>query len=80
MDDKNLFNLLYDIAEYASKNWRGFFTPREIAWTVYNELWEIENEEYSNIDYLIEQLQEDVNNGSEEAAEFLDELYFYIDR
>lgn len=80
MDYENLFNLLYGIAEYANKNWRSFSTPREIAWTVYNELWEIENEEYDNIDYLIEQLQEDVDNGSEEAAEFLDELDFYIDR
>ena len=69
----------YDIAEYASENWRGFFTPRENAQGAYDWYTEYQmsimaKEPTYNIQALLDQLDEDARNGSEKAKEWLTEI------
>lgn len=63
----------YDIAEYGNKNWKGSFTPREIACNAYDYLCEFEEskkngEATHTIKELARLLAED---GTEEAKEWL---------
>ena len=63
----------YDIATYGNANWKGSFTPKEIACNAYDYLCEFEaskaNEEPTHtIEELAKLLVED---GSEEAKEWL---------
>ena len=63
----------YDIAEYGNENWKGSFTPKEIACNAYDYLCEFEaskanGEPTHTIEELAKLLVED---GSEEAKEWL---------
>lgn len=64
------------IAKYANKNWKGGFTPKEIAENakIYYEEWELSKEQGKatyTMEELCKLLIEDIENGSEEAEEFL---------
>ena len=72
------FSDFYDIAEYASENWKGNFTPKEIACYAYDYyadfLWSKANNEISDvIDGLIKNLEEDLANmpDNEDVSEWL---------
>ena len=63
----------YDIAEYGNENWKGSFTPKEIACNAYDYVCEFEasktnGEPTHTIEELAKLLVED---GSEEAREWL---------
>lgn len=73
------FKDFYLISEYASNNWRGFFSPIEIAIGAYEYFTEyqmsvVAKEPTWNIQALLDQLDEDGRNGSEEAREFATEI------
>ena len=68
----------YDIVEYANENWKGNFTPKEIACYAYDYysdfLWSKVNNEISDvIDGLIKNLEEDLANmpDNEDVSEWL---------
>ena len=66
----------YNIAEYGNENWKGSFTPKEIAMNAYDYLCEFKyskaNEEPTNtIKELARLLVED---GSEECKDWLYEM------
>lgn len=68
------FGFWYDVAEYANENWKGKFTPREIAENAYEYLceWEAtvsEGEIVWNINELLHLLDEDYRNGNDKALE-----------
>ena len=72
------FSDFYDIAEYASENWKGNFTPKEMACYAYDYYaefqWSKANGAVSDvIESLIENLTEDVTNipDNEDANEWL---------
>lgn len=67
----------YDIAEYGSKNWKGSFTPKEIAEQAYNYysefLWSIKNDTVSDtIKSLCRNLADDLKamSGLEEPNRY----------
>lgn len=73
------FGFWYDVATYGNANWKGNFTPKEIAESTYEYLceWEAtlsECEVTPNIDNLMHQLHEDYCNGSTEALELLESI------
>lgn len=73
------FGFWWDIATYGNENWKGGFTPKEVAENAYAFLleWQLSMSNHKvnySIDSLIELLKEDVINGSEEAKEFLDTI------
>ena len=68
----------YDIAEYGNANWKGCFTPREIACNAYDYLCEFRYSKAigdyhisSTIQELLRLLDED---GSEEAIDFATQI------
>lgn len=66
----------YDIAEYGNANWRGKFTPKEIACNAYDYLCEFEESKGKGkltpvMDDLCELLEEDK---TEEALKWKDEI------
>ena len=68
----------YDIAEYGNANWKGCFTPREIACNAYDYLVDFEQSKVrggyhisSTIQELLRLLDED---GSEEAIDFATQI------
>lgn len=73
------FEFFYDLAEYCNKAWRGKYTPREVATNAFL-IWQGADEcrtmgcDTIEIGAIIEALQEDVDNGSEEAKFFRDGL------
>ena len=57
----------YDIAEYGNENWKGSFTPREIACNAYNYYEDFQWSKANNkvactIQDLIDNLEEDAMN------------------
>lgn len=73
------YGFWYDVAEYANENWKGGFTPKEVAENAYVYLleWQMSLMNHKvtyQLKSLIELLREDVINGSEEAKEFLDTI------
>lgn len=67
------YEFFYDIAEYGNANWKGCFTPKEIACNAYDYLVEFEASKAretitSVIQELCKLLAED---GSEECKEWL---------
>lgn len=73
------YSFWYDVAEYGNVNWKGAFSPKEVAENAYAFLleWQLSMANHKvnySIDSLIELLKEDVINGSEEAKEFLDAI------
>ena len=71
------FNDFYTIAEYGNENWKGSFTPREIACNAYNYLVDFEQSKArgghisSTIQELLRLLDED---DSEEANHFATQI------
>lgn len=67
------YETFYDIAEYGSANWKGNFTPKEIAMNAYDYLCEFEyskaNEEVTNIIKELTRLL--ALDGSEECKAWL---------
>ena len=66
----------YDIAEYGNENWKGYFTPREIANNAYDYLCEFQasnanNEPTEIINTLCSLLAED---GSDDCKVWLREI------
>ena len=66
----------YDIAEYGNANWKGSFTPREIACNAYDYLCsfrysKMTNEPAHTIKELLKLLKED---GSEECLEWVERI------
>ena len=80
-----MFELFYEVAEYANENWRGKMSPREVAVNAYVYTIEMEyslkHEEMSRtLCELLNQLKVDSYNGSETAAELIDrimDVYYY---
>lgn len=68
------FGFWWDIATYGNENWKGGFTPREVAENAYEYLceWEATVSECEitwNINELLHLLDEDYRNGSDKALE-----------
>ena len=68
------YSFFYDIAEYGNKNWKGKFTPKELACYAYDYLVEFEDSKTkgsyhisSTIQELLRLLDED---NTEEAIRF----------
>ena len=66
------YGFFYDIAEYGNTNWKGCFTPREIACNAYNYL---ANFEYSkvkggHISSIIQELLRLLDEDSSEEADY----------
>lgn len=75
----NSYGFWWDVADYANRNWKGAFSPKDVAESGYEFLVEWEATMKSKklsyvIDSLMEQLHEDVINGSEEAKSFMDAI------
>ena len=73
------FKDFYLISEYASNNWRGLFSPMEIAIGAYEYFTEyqmsiVAKEPTYNIQVLLDNLAEDAKNGSEQAIEWATEI------
>lgn len=73
------FKDFYLISEYASNNWRGLFSPMEIAIGAYEYFTEyqmsiVAKEPTYNIQVLLDNLTEDAKNGSEEAEKWATEI------
>lgn len=78
MDRENVFNLLYDISQYAQKHWKWYGSQREVAWYLYEDMCAVVENGRDGIWDTISNLEEDAEDGSTEAQKFLDELYFYL--
>ncbi len=79
------YGFFYDVAEYGNANWKGGFSPKEVAENAYEYLCEWEftmriGVATSTIETLMEQLHEDLVNGNEKAEEFLDEIKYQLRR
>lgn len=78
-----MFEFFYDVAVYANENWRGKFTPKEIAVNAYlytqDALASTSDTPQGSIVTLIEQLVEDMSNGSKEAERYYDKLLEWLD-
>ena len=77
------FGFWYDVAEYANENWKGGFSPKEVAENAYEYLceWEFTMKVgvvTPTIETLMEQLHEDLINGNEKAEEFHDEIKYQL--
>lgn len=73
------YSFWYDVAEYGNVNWKGAFSPKEVAENAYVYLleWQMSLMNHKvtyQLKSLIELLKEDVINGSEEAKEILDTI------
>lgn len=73
------YGFWYDVSQYANDNWKGCFTPKEIAEGAYEYLCEWEGtlkdgKVTSVLDTLMHQLHEDYCNGSNEAVEILNTI------
>ena len=73
------FGFWYDVAEYGNVNWKGGFSPKEVAENAYEYLceWEAtvrDRKVTANIDGLMHLLHEDYCNGSAEAIALLDTI------
>ena len=80
--DISMFGFFYDLAQYANENWRGKFSPREIAEHAYIYTMEMEysimhDEQSDIIADLKEQLYEDMRNGSVRAKELFERIEDY---
>lgn len=63
----------YDIAEYGNKNWKGCFTPKEIAYNAYDYYVEFQESKSNGINHTIKGLMELLlQDKSEEANHWLD--------
>lgn len=59
----------YDIAEYGNANWKGNFTPKEIAENAYDYLCEFkESMEHTRVTHTIQELLELLNTDRSEIA------------
>lgn len=73
------FGFWYDVAVYCNANWKGGFTPKEIAENAF-EYWcewktTLDSDKVTaNIDDLMHQLHEDYCNGNKEPLEFLETI------
>lgn len=80
--DISMFDFFYDLTQYANENWRGKFSPREVAEHAYIYTMEME---YSikdkELSYVIQdlkdQLYEDMRNGSIRAKELYERIEDY---
>lgn len=63
----------YDIAEYGNKNWKGSFTPKEVACNAYDYLCEFEASKVNEcVNHTMKELcRLLIEDGSEEAKEWL---------
>ena len=70
------FRFFYDIALYGSENWKGNFTPREIACNAYTYLCEFQtSKETEEPTQIIKSLYELlVEDGSEECLDWAYEI------
>ena len=80
--DISMFGFFYDLAEYANENWRGKFSPREVAEHAYIYTMEMEyaiihGEQSDIMEDLKEQLYEDIQNGSVRAKELFERIEDY---
>ena len=69
----------YDIAEYGNENWKGSFTPKEVAQNAYDYLCEYEEtvkqgKETHTIKELLKLLQEDNDNSKNENVSYWIEM------
>ena len=74
------YTFWYDVAEYGSENWKGNFTPREIALYAYEYqcCWDntLDNKVLSPLlRELMNELRED---GTDKATEFLEEIKYNL--
>jgi hypothetical protein len=80
--DISMFGFFYDLAQYANENWRGKFSPREVAEHAYIYTMEMEHsimhdEPSHTIQDLKDQLYEDMRNGSVRAKELYERIEDY---
>lgn len=73
------FGFWYSVAEYANENWKGGFTPKEVAEGAYEYLCEwkatLQDDKVTyNLDVLMHQLHEDYCEGSADAIRLLDQI------
>jgi hypothetical protein len=81
MINSDAFYMFYEIEKYASEHWKGNLTEKElIEYTcdLYSEWEEVYKtgslDVGGNLDYVIETLVEDYNNGADEVYDWLDKL------
>lgn len=73
------YEFWYDVATYDNTNWKGNFTPKEIAMNAF-EYWcewkaTLDSDKVTaNLDTLMQQLHEDYCNGSVEAIKLLEAI------
>ena len=70
------YGFFYDVAEYGNKNWKGNFSPKEVAQFAHDYFTEFENSKAtskvsSDIQSLLECLNED---GSEECKSWASKI------
>ena len=63
----------YDIAEYGNENWKGSFTPKEIACNAYDYYVEFQESKANGLNHTIKELMELLlQDVSEETNHWLD--------
>ena len=77
-----MYEFFYDLAVYANENWKGNFTPKEIAVNAYLYTCDCQcstfEEPVGSMFTLLRNLGEDYNNGSEEEDYYLTQLIEYL--
>lgn len=70
----------YDIAEYGNENWKGCFTPKEIAENAYEYLCEFrESMEHVRVAHTIQELLQLLDeDGSETALEYANMIRYEL--
>lgn len=70
----------YDIAEYGNENWKGNFTPKEIAENAYEYLEEFRESIGNRITHTIQDLLELLDeDGSETALEYANMIRYDLE-
>lgn len=72
------YSFFYDIAEYSNINWKGNFSPKEIACYAYDYLLEFEYSMINNEHYITSTIQELLSlldeDHSEECVQWASEI------
>ena len=63
------YSFFYDIAEYGNKNWKGKFTPKELACYAYDYLVEFEDSKEKGSYHISSTIQELLSLLDEDNAE-----------
>lgn len=79
-----MYEFFYDLAVYANENWKGNFTPKEIACNAYTYLCDCQASTYDNLkgsmNDLYDNLYQDVNDANYEAFCFMQQLREYLEK